>query len=262
MNLSDGKLKKILNNNISGSSEILLELHRHLKNEQSIIFLFPEIIAIAKKQFRSFQNIQKYLNELSKFSKSRKNLKAFFEHYDSVFEQSNLSLLNNAQKILYPYSSFITISNSKTVYDVLKSLSTSKRKLKIFVSESRPKLEGRILVKKLSLLSNVKVNLITEAMMAGTMKKIDAAIIGADSVLKNGDVVNKIGSLQLALLCKEMKIPFFVVANKNKFTKSKSFKQNIKPPTEIWRHIPSKVTIENFYFEKVDSNLITRIITD
>ena len=42
--------------------------------------------------------------------------------------------------------------------------------------------------------------------------KIDAALIGADRIAKNGDTANKIGSLGVALACREAGIPFLVVA--------------------------------------------------
>lgn len=262
MKLVDKKFKKIVNDNTSGSSEILLELHNHLKNEKKLIALFPEIIELTKKQFKSFQNIQKYLNDMSLFLKKRKGLDNFFDRYDHFFKKSLISLITNAKKNLNNYSSFITISNSNTVFEVLKEISLSKKNIKIFILESRPKLEGRILAKKLSALPKVKVYLITEAMMAGSLKKVDAAIIGADSILVTGDVINKIGSLQLALLCTEMNKPLYVVADKNKISRMRTFSQNKMPPGEIWRHKSKNLIVQNFYFEKVDKNLITEIITD
>lgn len=261
-NLSDIKLKNILNDKTSGSSEILIELHNHLKNQAKLIHLFPEIIELTKNQFQSFQNVQHYLNEMNTFLKREKKLNGFFERYDDIFENSKNRLVTNAVHILSKYSSYITISNSKTVFDVFSELNKQKKKLKVIVSESRPKLEGRILAKKLSALNHVKVFLITEAMMANALNKSEVAIIGADSVLSNGNVVNKVGSLQLALLCNKSNIPFYVVADKNKFRRSSSFSQNEMPPEEIWRHYPKNITIKNNYFEIVNRELITQIITD
>ena len=43
-------------------------------------------------------------------------------------------------------------------------------------------------------------------------KKIDLVITGADRVAGNGDVANKIGTYQVAVLAKENKIPFYVAA--------------------------------------------------
>ena len=61
-------------------------------------------------------------------------------------------------------------------------LFAANRKLKITVSESRPKNEGKITAKRLSKIG-IPVKYITEAMLAGEVSKCDAAIIGADKIL-------------------------------------------------------------------------------
>lgn len=42
--------------------------------------------------------------------------------------------------------------------------------------------------------------------------KVDAVVVGADRVARNGDTANKIGTLGLAVLAKHFRIPFFVAA--------------------------------------------------
>ena len=43
-------------------------------------------------------------------------------------------------------------------------------------------------------------------------KKVDLVITGADRITANGDVANKIGTYQVAVLAKENRIPFYVAA--------------------------------------------------
>jgi len=43
-------------------------------------------------------------------------------------------------------------------------------------------------------------------------KKIDIVFVGADRIAYNGDVANKIGTYEKAVLSKENNIPFYVVA--------------------------------------------------
>ncbi len=259
--LSEKRLTNILKNNTSGSSEILIELHNHLKKEQKLFFLFPELIAITKKQFISFQNIQVYLDEMEKSLYREKNLVPFFTRYDLIFQNNLIELLSKAKKIIGNYSTFLTLSNSKTVLEVLRGINSPKRKIKIYVAESRPKFEGRILAKRL-VKSKIATQLITEAMIPEFLIKSDAAIIGADIILKNGDIVNKVGSRSLAIICKELNKPIFVIADKKKFSNRNSFKQKEMPPEEIWRHFTNKIIVQNFYFERVEKELITEIISD
>ena len=43
-------------------------------------------------------------------------------------------------------------------------------------------------------------------------KKVDLVLVGADRIAGNGDVANKIGTLEKAILAKEFNIPFYVAA--------------------------------------------------
>jgi translation initiation factor 2B subunit (eIF-2B alpha/beta/delta family) len=74
-------------------------------------------------------------------------------------------------------------------------------KLKNDVAESRPKNEGRILAKRL-IKKGIPVEYITDFSAATYIPRIDAAIIGADKILANGNIVNKMGSKTLAVLCR------------------------------------------------------------
>ena len=42
--------------------------------------------------------------------------------------------------------------------------------------------------------------------------QIQAAVVGADRIARNGDTANKIGTYSLAVLAKEHGIPFYVAA--------------------------------------------------
>ena len=62
--------------------------------------------------------------------------------------------------------------------------------------------------------NNIDCTLLTDSMASHIIKekKIDLAIVGADRIAVNGDVANKIGTYQLAIVCKYHKIPFYVAA--------------------------------------------------
>ena len=60
----------------------------------------------------------------------------------------------------------------------------------------------------------IPVTVITDNAAGSFMrqKKVDLVITGADRIAANGDVANKIGTYQVAVLAKENKIPFYVAA--------------------------------------------------
>lgn len=219
-----------------------------------------KLILTLKQHFCSFQVIQKYLEELSLIINSKESSDNFFSEfllksqtiYDRIFSNS-LPYLKNKKSIL-------TISNSTTVFEILSRLKYH-HKFETIICESRPKLEGRFLARRL-IKENIVVKLITEAMTVNYIKKCDCVIIGTDTVLKNKSVLNKIGSSQLALLCANYRKPFYVITEKSKFSQSNSYLLKEESSDEIWKAAPKGVTIKNIYFEKIDASLISKIITE
>jgi methylthioribose-1-phosphate isomerase len=86
------------------------------------------------------------------------------------------------------------------------------RELHVFVDETRPLLQGARLTSYELASAGVPHTLITDNMAAHVMSqgKVDAVIVGCDRVARNGDVANKIGTLNLAILCQHFAIPFYV----------------------------------------------------
>lgn len=253
-------LQKIYSNKTSGSSELFKELHEHLKGQKVFLELFPDFVDNIKKQFLSFQNIQNYLKDLESNLVKKKKLDEFFGKYDSLLLNQYDLIFEKAENTLLKYNSFITLSNSNTVKEILLRLFHHNNKIKAVVSESRPKNEGILLAKNLSK-AGIDTTLITESMLAQYIKSCDAALIGADAILQNKNVINKVGSLSLALLCKYFKKPIYVLADKGKISSANKFSQKEMPPEEIWRHGSNKIKIKNYYFEEVDQKYITKIFT-
>jgi methylthioribose-1-phosphate isomerase len=88
------------------------------------------------------------------------------------------------------------------------------KKIKVFADETRPLLQGARLTTWELKQAGIDVTLICDNMAGVVMKegKINLVIVGADRIVKNGDVANKIGTYTVAVLAKEHNIPFYVIA--------------------------------------------------
>ncbi|MEJ6607359.1 MAG: S-methyl-5-thioribose-1-phosphate isomerase [Candidatus Planktophila sp.] len=84
----------------------------------------------------------------------------------------------------------------------------------VYADETRPLLQGSRLTAWELMKSEIPYRIQPDgaAAMAIMSGRIDAALIGADRIAKNGDSANKIGSLSVALACHAAGIPFLVVA--------------------------------------------------
>jgi methylthioribose-1-phosphate isomerase len=101
-----------------------------------------------------------------------------------------------------------------TALGVIRSAFKEKKVSMVYVDETRPYLQGARLTAWEMKTEKIPYVLITDNMAGYFMKKgdIDAVIVGADRIAKNGDTANKIGTYSLAVLAKHHNIPFYVAA--------------------------------------------------
>ncbi len=87
------------------------------------------------------------------------------------------------------------------------------KKLFVYVSETRPRLQGMRLTAYELRNEEIPHAIIVDGASGHFMRKgVDLVIVGADRVALNGDFANKIGTFEKAVLAKEMGIPFYVAA--------------------------------------------------
>lgn len=87
-------------------------------------------------------------------------------------------------------------------------------RLTLFADETRPRLQGSMLTAYELSAAGANVTVICDNMAASLMAagKIDCCIVGCDRVARNGDTANKIGTLNVAILARHFRIPFYVAA--------------------------------------------------
>jgi S-methyl-5-thioribose-1-phosphate isomerase len=88
------------------------------------------------------------------------------------------------------------------------------RKVFVWVDETRPRCQGANLTSWELLQEGVPHKVITDNAGGFYMQQgeVDLCIVGADRIAANGDVANKIGTYQKAVLAYENGIPFYVAA--------------------------------------------------
>lgn len=99
-----------------------------------------------------------------------------------------------------------------TALGVIKYASEQGKKIKVFVTETRPLLQGARLTTWELKKAGIPFTLITDSMAGYFVSRgqVDCVIVGADRIAANGDTANKIGTYTLAVLAREHDIPFYV----------------------------------------------------
>ena len=101
-----------------------------------------------------------------------------------------------------------------TALGVIRAAVEKGKKVNVIADETRPWLQGLRLTAFELMEDRIPVHVIADNAAGFFMKKgrIDLVITGADRIAANGDVANKIGTYQVALMANVHKIPFYVAA--------------------------------------------------
>ena len=101
-----------------------------------------------------------------------------------------------------------------TALGVIRSAVEQGKKVRVLVDETRPRAQGARLTAWELLQDGIPATLIVDSAAGYFMRRgeVSLVLVGADRIAVNGDVANKIGTYQVAVLAKENGIPFYVVA--------------------------------------------------
>ena len=147
------------------------------------------------------------------------------------------------------------------------------RPFKVYADETRPVLQGaRLTAFELSQ-AGIDVTLITDSMAAHLMSQgeIDLVMVGTDRVTRNGDVVNKIGTLSVALAAKHFGVPFWVACPLSTYDPATLTGQDVpieeRAPEEVThlggQRVAAITQVRNPAFDVTPADLVTGgIITE
>jgi methylthioribose-1-phosphate isomerase len=147
------------------------------------------------------------------------------------------------------------------------------RNVCVLATETRPLLQGSRLTAWELTRAGIPVTVITDGAAASHMRAggVDLCIVGADRVVANGDVANKVGTYALAVLARHHGIPFYVAMPSSTIDPSLASGAAItieeRDPREVSTLGDRRVTagqaaIGYAAFDVTPAGLVTAFITD
>lgn len=138
----------------------------------------------------------------------------------------------------------------------------------VYVMETRPRAQGaRLTTWELRRLG-IPHRLIADSAVGLLLQRrlVQAAISGADRVCANGDVVNKVGTYPLALLCREHGVPFYVAAPSSTLDPGTPDGASVvieeRAADEVTTFAPPGTQAWNPAFDVTPARLVTALITE
>lgn len=145
-------------------------------------------------------------------------------------------------------------------------------RIDVLVPETRPFLQGARLTAWELHQDRIPLTLITDNMVGHFLKTggVNAVVVGADRIARNGDTANKIGTYGIAVLAKENHVPFYVAAPISTLDLSLPTGDQIpieeRSPAEVTHlagvRIAPDVPAAHIAFDVTPARFITAIITE
>ena len=161
----------------------------------------------------------------------------------------------------------LTHCNSSAALGVIKEAHAQGKDVRVYATETRPWRQGLLTVRELSD-AGVDVTLIIDSAVRSVMKKMDRVFVGADTVTSSGELINKIGTSQVALAANEAGVPFNVCSETYKFSPKTIFGNGVpieerdKEEVAEAGTIPENVKVYNPVFDTTPAKYIDAIVTE
>lgn len=187
----------------------------------------------------------------------------------SEIDTATQQIAHHAGSMLH--DQLMTCSFSGTVLEVLTAHAGQIEQ--VIVLEGRPGYEGRALAEAL-IKQGITVTLITDAQADIFMSQCRAVVVGADSVLADGSVLNKAGTALLGWSARGHGVPFYVLCETLKISPER-WNDDLVDRARLEEHDSQEVLpiagensplagmqVRNYYFDRTPPQLITSIITE
>jgi methylthioribose-1-phosphate isomerase len=160
-----------------------------------------------------------------------------------------------------------------TALGVIRAAWEEGKRISVLADETRPRCQGAKLTAWELSREGIPVSVIADTAAGYCMRRgmVQKIVVGADRIAANGDVANKIGTYQVAVLAKENKIPFYVAAPVSTIDFTLASGEEIpieeRHPSEVThpggrRLTPVGVKALNPAFDVTPSKYVSAIITE
>jgi len=263
-----------IRSNAKSRKELLKEIHEVAEKLKSTrptaINLFWTINRVLKSAEKAGQSVDKIVmtivGEAKKIAEEDIRVNKMIGKYGAKLIENGDCILTHCNT-----GSLATVDYG-TALGIIRAAVEDGKKIHVYVTETRPKLQGARLTALELKYENIPATVICDNMVGYIMQKglVNKVFVGADRILRTGHVINKIGTYTIAVLAKYHNVPSYVAAPTSTFDLKKALDQikiEERSPEEIafcgnTRVVPEGVNIFNPAFDVTPPQLVTAIITE
>lgn len=161
--------------------------------------------------------VQKSMEQGANVQKLKQVVSEAATTFDRKLEESIKEIAEIGARRLKDGDVIMTHSYSSSVIAILKKAHEQGKRLRVFVTETRPELEGRDVARELAG-GGIDTTLIIDSAVSHFIEKSDKVLVGAEAVAANGAIVNKIGTATIAAVAHGARVRVYAAASTYKFS--------------------------------------------
>lgn len=211
-------------------SETMMGLEEELKHASKIILDFvnykaPQLILGGRSHIALASGCElfmKYITrcslELPDFQSCKSQILERGQHFSFLSLNAIDRIASSGEAFIRPGQIVLTHGLSRVVSSLLVQASKTTH-FEIIVLEGRPDASGAKAAASIYSQAGIPTTVVLDSAMSYVMEQADLVIVGAEGVVENGGIINKIGTSALAIVAKELNTPFYVAAESFKFAR-------------------------------------------
>ncbi len=274
-------LQKILSLNVQGASNVRKETARALLKEvrnsraTSVKDLRKELVhksqpfILARPTEPEMRTVVRVLLRATHASENVREVKRAVEEAVQNYEMDREKILKiiaeNGWREFPQNSLVLTHCHSHTVVEVLKKARKRGRLRHVFATETRPLFQGRQTALELHK-AGIPCTSIVDSAAHSVLRECDLFVSGADAILADESVANKIGTAPISWSCQLYKVPHLVFSSSHKFDPATSIglqeKIEVRNPKEVWNSRQHRLHAWNPAFDLTPGKWIDRIVSE
>jgi translation initiation factor eIF-2B subunit delta len=189
----------------------------------------------------------------------------------AAFDEAQQRALDVGARLVRDGEVIFIHSYTGTLLETFRRARALGKQFRIVATESRPYCEGRFMVSELLKLG-IPCTIVTDASIGSYIGRADKSLVGSDSILANGNVVNKMGTYLLALACSDRGVPLYASGNIFKLSMASLRGDEVRmlrrgddgtvaiAPQGLPADAP--ITVENTIFDETPARFFAGLITD
>ncbi|PNW72518.1 hypothetical protein CHLRE_16g687518v5 [Chlamydomonas reinhardtii] len=186
-------------------------------------------------------------------------------HFAETSTRARQTIAELGSRFIRSNCTVLTHGYSRVVLRLLQQAFSSGMQFSVIVTEGRPDGTGITMAKKLDA-ENIPVTLVLDSCVAYIMDRVDMVLVGADAVVENGGIINKLGTYGIALAAQAASKPFYVAAESYKFARLYPLGQADLPeerkPLDVGPMLPPRANVINPSRDYTPPQCISLLVTD